>query len=84
MHVGVWCVRTNNFKIKETWVKVQNFPNPKLKKFDSKNLQHAYKILTISVLIGQLSLDELKINQRSYHIQPNSAFWGYGKSASKS
>ena len=55
-------------------MKVRNFPNPELKKLDSKNLQYAYKTSTISVLNSQLSLDDLKINQRS--LKPNSAFLG--------
>ena len=40
----------------------------------SKIWQTAYKILTISILNGQLSLDALKINQRSYYNQPKSGF----------
>ena len=34
------------------------------------------QIINIFKLNGQLSFDELKINQRSYNNLPNSAFWG--------
>ena len=37
-----------------------NFQNFELQKFKSKNLQYAYKILTISGLNGQLSWIESK------------------------
>ena len=36
-----------------------------------------YIVFTISSLNGQLSLDRLKINQRSYYELPNSAVWGW-------
>ena len=38
----------------------------------------------ISSLNDWLCFDNLKNNQRSYFYLPNSAFWGYVKSASKS
>ena len=45
---------------------VQNFKNPELSKFKSYNLLYAYIVLKILSLNGQLSKEELKINQRSY------------------
>ena len=48
------------------WVKVQNFKNPELSKFTSKNLLYACKLLTISSLNEQLPKYELRLNQRSY------------------
>ena len=37
-----------------TWVKVQNFQNPELKKTKSKKMQYAYKISNLSSLNGQM------------------------------
>ena len=46
------------------WVKVPNFQNPELKKFNLKICSMLYTyILTISSLGGQLSIDRLKINK---------------------
>ena len=65
-----------------TWVKVQLFQNPwtqKFKyfgKFELSKLVVCLQIINNFNLNGQLSLDELKINQRSYN-NPNSAFWGW-------
>ena len=39
-------------------------------------MQYVHKIFTISSLNGQLSLDRLKINQKSYYNLLYSAFWG--------
>ena len=66
----------NCFQRLSAWVKVQNLQNPELLKLQSLTLLYAYLIFTISSFNGQLSLDRLKINQRSYYDLPNSAFWG--------
>ena len=57
-----------------TWVKVQKYRNPELTKFKTFNLQYAFKTVKIPNLNGQISLNKLKINQRSYYNQPNSVF----------
>ena len=54
------------------WVKVQNFKNPELQELKSKILHYAYKIITNSCLIGQLSLDKQLRNQTSYSNLPDS------------
>ena len=57
-HIGYKQVKT--YVCKYSWAKVQIFKNPELLKFKSYNLKLlncAYKILTISNLNGQLSLD---------------------------
>ena len=60
----------------KTMFESSNFNNPELSKFKSKNLLYACKVLIISSLNGQLSTEELKINQRSYLNLPNSVFLG--------
>ena len=47
--------------------------------FELQILKHVVclKIIINFMLNGQLSIDELKINQRSYNNLPNSAFWGW-------
>ena len=61
----------------KTMFESSNFNNPELSKFKSKNLLYACKVLIISSLNGQLSTEELKINQRSYLNLPNSVFLGW-------
>ena len=58
------------YKNLSSWVKVQNFKNPEHKKF----ISFVYNIVPVSSLNGKLSIAKLKINQRSYYIQPNSGF----------
>ena len=41
-----------NSKDTLSWVKVQNFENPKLKKFRSQNFHYAYKLPTVFSLKG--------------------------------
>ena len=52
---------------------------PKSWTFESQILKLAVclQISTISCLNGQLSLDKLKLNQRSHKNLPNSRFWGW-------
>ena len=62
------CLRLTQ-RHKLTWVKFQIFRNLELLKFKSQNL-----FINDFKLNGQLSKDEMKINQRSYNNLHNSAF----------
>ena len=56
-----------------TWVNVQNFQNPELQ---YQNLKLAVCLQNIKnpKINGQIPLDKLKLNQKSYHYLQNSAF----------
>ena len=72
----------------QSWVKVQNFENPELKKFRSQNKHYAYQISTIFSLNGQLSY--LRESENIWQMLLKSAKFRIlrltfdGKSASKS
>ena len=64
-------------RLSESWVKILNFP--KSRTLDIQILKLAVWLLNVkkSNSNGPMSFDELKINQRSYYILPNSGFWGW-------
>ena len=67
-------IMCQNLSMLPTWVKVQNFQNPEPFENQILKLAVCLQISTISSLNGQLSLDKLNINQRTYKNLLNSGF----------